>query len=283
LSNLFCRVNHKDTKDKNCIRQFNIDKAVVFFFESFTSNPLIPIPLILYSSNPILMISAIIVAGGKGIRMNNKTRKQYMLLGGRPVLEHTLMLFDTCNEIDKIYLVVPEEDVEVCRENLLSSINLHKKIHLVPGGSERQESVYNGLTAIEDKYGIVLIHDGVRPFISHEQISACIAGASECGACIPGIPAFDTLKSVNSSGYIDKTLKRDTVWLAQTPQAFQYDLILNAHEKARKESYIGTDDASLVEKMGEKVKIITGSRFNIKITTPDDLVLAEAIYGCISD
>jgi len=224
------------------------------------------------------MISAIIVAGGKGIRMNNRTRKQYMLLGGRPILAHTLMVFDTSNEIDTVYLVLPKEDIELCRENFLSSLNLHKKIQLVAGGSERQESVYNGLTAIEDKCGIVLIHDGVRPFISHEQISACISGAKECGACILGIPASDTLKSVNSSGYIDKTLKRDTIWLAQTPQAFQYDLILNVHEKARKNNYIGTDDASLAERMGKKVKIITGSRFNIKITTPDDLLLAEAIY-----
>lgn len=132
------------------------------------------------------MISAIIVAGGKGIRMNNRTRKQYMLLGGRPVLTHTLMVFDTSNEVDKVYLVLPKEDIEFCRENLLSSLNLHKKVYLVPGGSERQESVYNGLTAIEDKYGIVLIHDGVRPFISHEQIAACISGAMSAAHVFPG-------------------------------------------------------------------------------------------------
>ena len=223
------------------------------------------------------MISAIIVAAGKGIRMDDTVRKQYLLLAGRPILGHTLPAFDVCNLIDKIFLVVPEEDFEFCHKNILSPLNLQKKVGLVSGGTERQDSVYNGLLAIDNKGGIVVIHDGVRPFISPEQLAACINGAKEHGACILGIPAYDTVKSVSSSGYIDKTLERDTIWLAQTPQAFKYDLIIKAHENAKQEGFTGTDDAMLVERLGINVRVIRGNRYNIKITTREDLLLARAI------
>ncbi|QTA85074.1 2-C-methyl-D-erythritol 4-phosphate cytidylyltransferase [Desulfonema magnum] len=223
------------------------------------------------------MTSAIIVAGGKGLRMKEMVRKQYLLLAGRPILSHTLAVFDQCDAIDKIFLVAPAEDFDFCRKNLLGSFHFEKKITLVPGGAERQYSVYNGLMAVSDKKSIVVIHDGVRPFVRHDQITACIESAKEHGACILGMPAFDTLKQVNSSGEIEKTLEREVIWLAQTPQAFQYDIIVSAHEAAAREGYIGTDDASLAERMGQKVKIITGSRNNIKITTQEDLRLAGII------
>ena len=222
------------------------------------------------------MISAIIVAGGKGIRMNNTVRKQYLLLAGRPILSHTLSAFDACNLINNILLVVPEQDFEFCHKDILSPLKLQKKVRLVSGGTERQNSVYNGLLSI-DAGSMVVIHDGVRPFINSKQLAACINGAKEHGACILGIPAYDTVKSINSSGYIDKTLERNTIWLAQTPQAFKYDLIMKAHENAKQEGFTGTDDAMLVERLGINVRIIRGNRYNIKITTAEDLLLAKAI------
>ncbi len=211
--------------------------------------------------------------------MKNSLRKQYLLLAGRPILAHTLLVFDACSLIENIILVVPKEDFDYCNKNILSSITLGNNITLVPGGAKRQDSVYNGLLAVDGKSAsIVVIHDGVRPFVSPEQLTACIVGAKECGACILGISADSTLKQVNNSGYVDKTIKRDTIWLAQTPQAFQYNLLIKAHDKARQEDFSGTDDALLVERLGGNVKVISGSKHNIKITTMEDLEIAKAIF-----
>ncbi len=225
------------------------------------------------------MVSAIIVAAGKGTRMNYSMRKQYLLLAGKPILGHTLEIFIRCDEIEEIILVVPEEDFDFCKRKILLPLKLQKRVNLVSGGQERQESVYSGLMAMAagDKEGLVVIHDGVRPFVYSEQVLECIKGAKEFGACIVGIPVYETLKHVNHSGYTDKTIKRDTIWLAQTPQAFQNSLIIKAHEIARQKGYTCTDDAQLVERMGKKVKIIRGSRNNIKITNREDLELARAI------
>ena len=225
------------------------------------------------------MVSAIIVAAGKGMRMKSSLRKQYLLLAGRPVLAHTLLVFDACNLIENIILVVPKEDFDYCTENVLSPITLRNNVTLVSGGAKRQKSVYNGLLAVDSKSAnIVVIHDGVRPFVSPEQLTACIIAAKDCGACILGIPADSTVKQVNNSGYVDKTIERDRIWLAQTPQAFQYSLLIKAHDKARREGFSGTDDALLVERLGGNVKVISGSKHNIKITTREDLALAKAIF-----
>jgi len=225
------------------------------------------------------MVSAIIVAAGKGIRMDDKVRKQYLLLDNRPIISHTIEVFDECNIIDEIFLVVPEEDFVFCNENILNQQNFQKKVSLVAGGAERQDSVYNGLLAIDNIIddSIVVIHDGVRPFISSEQLTECITCATDYDACIFGIPAYDTLKRVNSSGFIENTIERNTIWLAQTPQAFKYNLIRRAHENAIRTGINGTDDAMLVELIGIKVKVIRGSRCNIKITTKEDLLLARAM------
>jgi 2-C-methyl-D-erythritol 4-phosphate cytidylyltransferase len=223
------------------------------------------------------MVSAIIVAAGKGVRMNDTVRKQYLDLEGRPILAYSLMAFDECDKIDSIFLVIPKEDLDYCQKNILPLLKLQKKVHLVPGGAQRQDSVYNGLQALDDKTDTVVIHDGVRPFIRSEQLLACIIGAKETGACILGVPASDTMKRVGKSGTIEKTLARDAVWLAQTPQAFQYHLIIKAHEKARQDGYSGTDDALIVERLGVSVKMIKGSKSNIKITSREDLKLARAM------
>ena len=222
-------------------------------------------------------VHAIIVAAGKGIRMNDSVRKQYIALDGSPILRHTLKIFDSCPLVIQIILVVPKEDFDFCRNDILMPAKLQKDINLVAGGPERQDSVYNGLQIIKPDDGIVVIHDGVRPFVRQEQLVACIKGGAEFGACIIGIPAFDTVKQVNAKNEIVQTHRRDTMWLAQTPQTFRAKLIKKAHEAAKQDGFIGTDDASLVERLGQTVKIIPGSRSNIKITSQEDLELARAI------
>jgi len=223
------------------------------------------------------MVYAIIVAGGKGIRMSDALRKQYIVLDGLPLLTRTLSVFNRCELIDQIIVAVPEDDFEFCRSQIIADADMQKEISLVIGGPQRQDSVFNSLKMIEADDGIVLIHDGVRPFVKPAHLVACIKGAKNHGACILGIPAFDTVKHVNAKHEIICTPQRDILWLAQTPQAFQLKLIKKAHLAAKQEGFIGTDDASLVERLGAVVKIIPGSRSNIKITDAEDLQLARAI------
>ena len=225
------------------------------------------------------MIAAVIVAAGKGVRMQAPLRKQYLLLAGLPILSRTLLIFDGCDLVDDIYLVIPKVDSDFCRENIISRLQLTRNIHLVTGGERRQDSVYNGLQKIDPNCSIVVIHDGVRPFVHIDQVNATIRGARKFGACILGIPAHDTLKQVDAHENIVRTIRRDDIWLAQTPQTFRCDLIKKAHEEAKKDGYRGTDDASLVERLGEPVKMIRGSRGNIKITHKEDLKLAQCLLA----
>ncbi|MEJ2165356.1 MAG: 2-C-methyl-D-erythritol 4-phosphate cytidylyltransferase [Desulfobacterales bacterium] len=225
------------------------------------------------------MIAAVIVAAGKGARMQAPLRKQYLSLAGLPILARTLLVFDGCDLIEDIYLVIPKADLDFCREKIVSRVALNRKLHLVFGGARRQDSVYNGLQKIDPDCSIVVIHDGVRPFVSIEQVVATINGARAFGACILGVPAHDTLKQVDAAENIVHTLQRDNIWLAQTPQTFRCDLIKKAHEKAKADGYLGTDDASLVERLGEPVKIIPGSRGNIKITQREDLKMAQCLLA----
>jgi 2-C-methyl-D-erythritol 4-phosphate cytidylyltransferase len=221
------------------------------------------------------MVTAIIVAAGQGSRMQGAQRKQYLSLAGLPILTRTLMVFDGCDAVEQIILVVPQDDIDFCRKNVLEPAGLTQKIRLMPGGRRRQDSVYNGLKEVDENCSIVIIHDGVRPFVQNEQIIACIDSARESGACIIGVPAHETLKQTDSSGQIIRTLSRDDIWLAQTPQAFRHDLIRKAHDQARREGFFATDDAALVERTGAAVKIIKGSRTNIKITVREDLEMAR--------
>jgi len=222
-------------------------------------------------------VHAIIVAAGKGTRMHESVRKQYIALSGIPILRHTLNIFDHCQQVNRIILVVPKEDFDFCRDDILRPAIFQKDLRLVAGGLERQDSVYNALQVIEPHGGIVVIHDGVRPFLRQKYLVACIEGAVKFGACIIGTPAFDTVKQVNAKNEIVQTHTRDALWLAQTPQAFKVELIKKAHETAKQDGYGGTDDAALVERLGQTVKIIPGSRNNIKITSQEDLELARAI------
>lgn len=227
------------------------------------------------------MVFAIIVAAGKGVRMNSSIRKQFFELNGMPLLCNTLKAFDLCTLIDSIILVVPPDDIQYCIDHVIEPLNMKKKVKLAKGGKERQESVYNGLLEVDEKDATVVIHDGVRPFISSDLIEECVREALLHKACILGLPASDTLKLADDTGCIQSTLSRDSVWLVQTPQAFDYSLIKKAHDIAVKDGFTGTDDAMLVERIGEKVKIIKGSKNNIKITTKEDLIFAQAIFQII--
>jgi 2-C-methyl-D-erythritol 4-phosphate cytidylyltransferase len=222
---------------------------------------------------------AIIVSAGKGVRMNRSTPKQYLLLQGKPVLCHTVMAFSKCPEVDEILLVVPEKDIQYCREQVLSGLCIKTPLKVLAGGKRRQDSVFNGILSIDDRDGIVIIHDGVRPLIRPEMISCCIDKAKISGACVLGVPLQDTLKMVDGDSLIQRTINRENLWTVQTPQAFHYQLIRDAHEAAAKAGIEATDDAALLERMGLPVNILRSTGDNLKITTNDDLILAGAILS----
>lgn len=230
-----------------------------------------------------MSVSAIIVAGGKGERMKTRIRKQYLVLDGMPILSRTLLSFAEIPGIEKLYLVVPEDDFDFCIRKILPDIEGRVPVELVAGGKKRQESVFNGLTAIPEADGIVAIHDGVRPFVPVHQTVEAIRLAGLDGACILGIPAIDTLKTVDPEGYIVNTLTRSTIWQAQTPQVFQLRLIRQAHAHSLTTGDSGTDDASLVENIGRRVRMIPGSPYNIKITRQEDLEIASGIVSLSVD
>ncbi len=214
------------------------------------------------------------------MRMDAGTPKQYLKLGGLPVLCRSLAAVAGSAEIHTVCLVVPEADLGYCRKEVVEPLGIKKEVILAAGGECRQESVYNGLCAIPEKSGIVLVHDGVRPLVSESLVSRCIQAAEKEGACIAAVPAADTVKQVGETGHVENTLDRGRLWMAQTPQAFRLEDIREAHEYARRTGFAGTDDASLIEQMGGSVKVINGSPWNIKITTRQDLELAELVLKC---
>jgi 2-C-methyl-D-erythritol 4-phosphate cytidylyltransferase len=223
------------------------------------------------------MVYALVVAGGRGSRFAGRTPKQYAELAGVPVLIRTLRVFDVCSEIDVIVLVVPADDMVYVRDGLLPEAGLHKTILICSGGPRRQDSVFNGLTCIGEDDSLVVIHDAVRPLVTRECIKACVDVARAEGAGIAAVRAWDTLKRVTDSGTVETTLPREQIWLAQTPQAFRTGLIRAAHRAARAHHFQATDDAALVELAGGSVRIVAGSLRNIKITTVEDMALAEAL------
>ena len=223
------------------------------------------------------MNTAIVLAAGKGTRMNAGMNKQFMLINDRPLLAQTLAAFQSCDAIDNIILVAGKEELKTCKEQILGVYGFDKVDKLVPGGSERQQSVYNGIMELEDDCSIVVIHDGARPILPEGIIERCIDGAKIYGAASAGMPAKETIKILNEEGFVQYTPERGKVWVTQTPQAFKRDIIEKAHETANIKGISGTDDAFLVECMGIKVKMLEGSYENIKITTPEDIILAEAI------
>nr|MBP8690848.1 2-C-methyl-D-erythritol 4-phosphate cytidylyltransferase [Sedimentibacter sp.] len=220
-------------------------------------------------------VSAIIVAAGKGKRMDSQIPKQYLNIAGKTILDTTLYKFEKSNEVDEIILVVNKDEVEYVKSGISPFYAKISKV--VAGGKTRTESVYQGLKNVGKDCDIVLIHDGVRPFISYNLISTCIENASVYRACVPVIEVMDTIKEISEEGTVVKTLDRKKLRAAQTPQAFDYSLIRECYERAMTENADFTDDASIVEYYGYKVKTIEGLYKNIKITTPLDLRLAEII------
>ncbi|WP_432667367.1 2-C-methyl-D-erythritol 4-phosphate cytidylyltransferase [Wukongibacter baidiensis] len=225
------------------------------------------------------MNTAIILAAGRGTRMKAEMNKQYLLLKGSPIIAHTISVFEKSPLIDEIILVINENDVDVCKKNILKKYNFKKVKKVIIGGKERQRSVYNGILEADEKSEILLIHDGARPIVSEQIIERCIKGAKEYGAVSAGVPIKETIKIMKADRFVDFTPKRENVWITQTPQAFKTDIIKKAHEMAIEEDILGTDDAMLIEHMGKKVKMVEGDYENIKITTPEDLITVEAILS----
>ena len=218
---------------------------------------------------------AIIVAGGSGKRMLRDLPKQFLSLDGIPVLTRTLSKFEKAMSVVRIVLVVPEEDVNYAKDEIVDKHRILKVEHVQAGGKTRQDSVRKGLEMVNARDDIIVIHDGVRPFLSEELIDLSIREAVRNGAVVPVIPLTDTVKLVGEDGIIRNTPGRNGLRLAQTPQAFRREIILEAYENAYREGFYGTDDASLVERMGVFVKTIPGSYDNIKITTPGDIILGK--------
>ena len=209
--------------------------------------------------------------------MGGGREKLFLSFNGKPILALALEAFQRHPGIDTIVLAAGEWVRERFEAEIREEYHLSKVVAVTPGGNHRQDSVYNGLRAFPESPEMVLIHDGDRPFVTGEIISAVLDGARTGGA-IAAVRAKDTLKWVNRKEYVIKTLDREVIWLAQTPQGFPYQIILEAHEKARAEGWEVTDDAAMVERMGGTVRVVEGSYDNIKITTPEDIVLAEAVY-----
>ncbi len=215
-----------------------------------------------------MKITAIIVAAGNGTRMGGVINKVFLPLGEETVIEHTLNTFSSCSMIDDIILVTRECDIELCKD--------FKGVKVIAGGKTRQESVYNGLNEAEDS-SLVVIHDGARALITKEIIENAIEDAKKYGASAVGVPCKDTLKSVDENGFIKATLDRESTYQIQTPQIFKREEILKAHKMAISDNFLGTDDCGLYEKYIGKIKVTKGSYDNIKLTTPDDMIIAKNI------
>lgn len=220
--------------------------------------------------------AAIIAAAGIGRRMESSSPKQYLKIGGRPIIYHTLSRFAEVS-VDEVIISVEPERVNLFQANILDEYNFPKSWRVVEGGDMRQQSVSNALRAVPEDTDVVVIHDGVRPFVKLAQIEKAIEVARLRGACIVASPIKETVKKVGERGLIVETVDRTSLWGAQTPQAFRYGIIKNAMELAIEDGFVGTDEASLVERMGVEVEVVAGDSRNIKITTPGDIAIAEAI------
>lgn len=205
--------------------------------------------------------------------------KQYLELGGRSILAVTIEKFQNARLVDEIILVTDSESVNFVRDKILSANSFPKVRKVVAGGEKRQDSVAEGLKNLADDAEIVCVHDGVRPFVSEETINRSIEAAKLHGACIVAIPMKDTIKLVDEEGMIVETVPRAGLWRAQTPQTFRCEILKKAMDSARAENFYGTDEAMLVERLKIPVYILSGDERNIKITTPDDLKIAETLCG----
>lgn len=220
---------------------------------------------------------AIILAAGESIRMGGKINKVFLKITGKPLIYWTIRAFEKHKLISGIILVAKKRDFAKMAK-IVKKHRFSKVISIVKDGKMRQDSAYQGLKAVErldNLPNIVIFHNGANPLVSQEEITKVIAAARKHGAVLVAQPAKDTVKQANSSLFVEKTLKREKLWLAQTPQAMKYNLAKTAFEKAKKQGFYGTDDVSLVERLKKQVKIVPGSWQNIKVTTREDLLFAE--------
>jgi len=225
-----------------------------------------------------LKVVAIVPAAGESKRMGEK--KEFLLLGDKPILAHALKPLEDHSQISEIILVVDEKSIEKCKREIIEKYDFKKIKEVIVGGEERQDSVYNGLKKVTKDCDMVLIQDGARPFLTEDLITRSIEETEKHEAAVVAVPCVDTIKFAQKEKDMTiETLDREYLWMAQTPQTFRYEIILEAYEKAEEENFRGTDDASLIERMGMPIKIVKGSYDNIKITTPEDLILAEAILS----
>lgn len=222
-------------------------------------------------------VTALIPAAGMGRRMGRSVPKQFLQLGDMPMLAHTLLSFQRAAEVDEIIPILAREDMQACLRDIIERYHITKVKTLVAGGKERQDSVYNGIKKIDEETTVVIVHDGVRPFVMQEMIKTVIEYAKR-GECVAvGVPLKDTVKEVDAEGIVKHTLDRSRLWAIQTPQAFPAAVLKRVYEESYRKKFFGTDDAMLAERLGIKVRVIMGSYENIKITTPEDLILAEEI------
>ena len=223
-----------------------------------------------------MKVAAIVPSAGRGARLKTRTGKPYIKLGAKPVLAHTLIALERNKKIREILVAVEKDKIGKAYREIIQKYNI-KKARLLAGGRERIDSVYNALRAVSDDIDYVLIHDGVRPFVTDELIEDLLKAAARFKASVAGVPVKPTLKFVSEGKFIKHTPPRQYFWEAQTPQVFKKDLIIKAYESARKKNISATDDAMLVEKIGVRPRIVMGSYSNIKITTREDLELARII------
>ncbi|MFF2890669.1 2-C-methyl-D-erythritol 4-phosphate cytidylyltransferase [Paenibacillus sp. NPDC057967] len=218
----------------------------------------------------------VIVAAGRGTRMGTSESKQYLHLANKPILVHTLELFQRLSFVNEISLVVGADDIERC-QSWVREYGISKVTAVLGGGQERQHSVLRGLEQLTSDW--VMVHDGVRPLVMEAAVENCCRTALAGGAAVLAVPVKDTIKQVDQGGVIVSTPDRRSLWAIQTPQAFRRVLLLEAHRRASEEGFLGTDDAMVVERMGAPVTVAEGDYTNIKITTPDDLPYAEFLLG----
>lgn len=227
--------------------------------------------------------TAIIPGGGLGVRMGTEINKQFLEINGKPIIAYTLERIAQCSLVDEIVVAVPADWVDFVLGDIVQQYQIAKVVRVISGGATRQESVYLGLTTLDKNDSLVLIHDAVRPCISLDLIEKVVEKASQTGAAIAAIPVRDTIKLVEG-GVIRATPDRQNLWCAQTPQVFRKDIIWRAFERAVDNNVVATDDASLVEALGVAVHVVNGEFTNLKITMPEDLLLAQMLiehnYNC---
>ncbi len=224
-------------------------------------------------------LRVVIAAAGTGSRMKSRINKQYMLLNSRPILSYSLDVFEKYEAVDEIVIVAHPREIEYCEREIVNKFGYRKVKKVIPGGKQRQDSVWAGLLQLNQDTDYVAVHDGARPLLTLALLDDLIKEAEEWGAAIPGVYVKDTLKMVDRDGFVGNTLDRSSTVFIQTPQVFRFKEIYQAYEMALEEGFKSTDDAALFEKYIGRVKVVPGNYNNLKITTPEDLIIVEALLN----